>query len=56
VGAEIVYPPYPRGFLAAPRGAQRIVVEASFFNEGLRQIVFENTGGLVWSAPRARVE
>jgi hypothetical protein len=56
VRADMVFLSDPRGFLSATRGAQRIVVEASFFNEGLRQIVFENTGGLVWSAPRASVE
>ncbi len=56
VRADIVFLSDPRGFLSETRGAQRIIVEASFFNEGLRQIVFENTGGLVWPAPRANVE
>ncbi|MFO0626925.1 MAG: hypothetical protein U0325_15040 [Polyangiales bacterium] len=53
VRADMVFFTDPRGFLAATRGAQRIIVEAGFFNEGLRQIVFENAGGLVWPAPRA---
>lgn len=56
VRADIVFLSDPRGFLSATRGAQRIIVEASFFHEGLRQIVFENTQGLAWPAPRAPAE
>lgn len=39
-------------FLRSTRGAHQIMVEAEFYNEGLRQLVFDQADGLVWTPPR----